>query len=1198
MKEKVLGLDLGTNSIGWAVVERDRDSNERNLAYKGVHIFQEGVKIEKGVESSKAAERTSHRALRRSYFRRRLRKIETLRVLSELKLCPPVSDERLRAWQRSGEYPLSDELIAWQRTDDSEDRNPYYCRHLAANTRLDPDKESDRHIIGRALYHIAQRRGFLSNRLETTKESQGAVKEDIDEITKAIKDKGCATLGDYFYHCYREKIKIRKHYTSRKEHYEAEFDVICAKQQISPADKKKLWRAIFYQRPLRSQKGLVGHCTFERGKARCPESHPRYERYRMLCFINNIKIKTPSDDEMRPLSGEEREKIMPLFLRKADAFDFEDIAKKISGKGNYAYFREPGGKPYLFNYKMNTSVSGMPVTAQFAGLFGDDWEAELERRYAEGAGKTRPQIVNDVWHALFSFDDDEMLEAWGRRRLGLDDEEAGKFVKIKLPQDYAALSLKAINKIIPFLERGMIYSHAVFLANMGAILPRETWANPGNRATIEQVVIGIVEDGYDGTNRTTLQRVIDFLRDNFTIHDRAEERLYHPSMIDTYPKSQDGLLGSPRTMAVRNPMAMRTLFQLRRLVNTLIREGKIDRNTKIHIELSRELNNANMRAAIGQTQRDEERKNKVREEKIRATAGFADYRPTADDLLKYKLWEEQNCVCLYTGNKIGISDFIGGNPKFDIEHTIPRSFGGDDSQMNKTLADSRFNREDKRNKMPSQLVGHADILTRIDHWKKRIEELESQIEKNKKRKSFSSKEDRDKHITRRNALVIELKYWRGKYGRFVMTEVPEGFRNSQGVDAGIISKYAKLYLKSLFERTYAIKGGITDAFRHFWGLQDEYEKKNRSNHVHHCIDAITIACIGKWENDRMSHYYEQLERYEHNNAVKPHFEKPWPTFTEDIKGVEQELLVSHYTADNMGKHTRKKVRVRGKVRLGADGQPLVTQGDTARGSLHQDTYYGAILRDGELKYVVRKQLSLLKEQDIVNIVDDVVRQKIEEAVVNLGFKEAMASTIYMNEEKGVEIKKVRCYANHVRTPLHIREHRDRSRHEHKRQFHVVNDGNYMMAVYEGTNANGKVKRALEIVNNIDAAAMLKISANPDLRAEGIVPDDKNGLKFKFALKTGTMVLFYKDSPEEIWELEPHQLRKRLYKLTKMSANGQVMFRFHQEARIATEMGAAVSKVDFDDPSPSLLLSPGSFNMLVQDYDFELTISGEVKPLRR
>ena len=91
--KRILGIDTGTNSLGWAVVDKD-DAGDYTLVRKGSLIFQEGVKIEKGIESSKASERTGHKALRKHYFRRRLRKIEVLKVLLKYGWCPPFFKQR------------------------------------------------------------------------------------------------------------------------------------------------------------------------------------------------------------------------------------------------------------------------------------------------------------------------------------------------------------------------------------------------------------------------------------------------------------------------------------------------------------------------------------------------------------------------------------------------------------------------------------------------------------------------------------------------------------------------------------------------------------------------------------------------------------------------------------------------------------------------------------------------------------------------------------------------------------------------------------------------------------------------------------------------------------------------------------------------------------------------------------------------
>ncbi len=160
---------------------------------------------------------------------------------------------------------------------------------------------ANRHLLGRALYHLAQRRGFLSNRKDQSSDDDGKVKGGISELTKDMEKAGCEYLGDYFYHLYHSGDNIRARYTGRKEHYLVEFDAICQKQRLPEELKKALYRAIFFQRPLKSQKGLVGGCTFEKGKTRCPISHPRFEEFRMWSFINNIKVKTPYGEELREL---------------------------------------------------------------------------------------------------------------------------------------------------------------------------------------------------------------------------------------------------------------------------------------------------------------------------------------------------------------------------------------------------------------------------------------------------------------------------------------------------------------------------------------------------------------------------------------------------------------------------------------------------------------------------------------------------------------------------------------------------------------------------------------------------------------------------------------------------------------------------------------------------------------------------------
>lgn len=1216
---KTLGLDLGTSSIGWAIVERKE--NGYRLLDKGVDIFQEGVARDKNNERPSVQERTDARALRRHYFRRRLRKIEVLKVLIRHDLCPPLTDEQLSGWKKKKIYPQTDEFIRWQRTDDNSDRNPYRDRFRALTERLDPGCREDRYSLGRAFYHLSQRRGFFSNRKDAGgRQEEGLVKQSIQQLTADMEAAGCDHLGEYFHRLYREKAKIRKKYTSRNEHYVAEFRAICERQCLPDDLRTALEHAIFYQRPLKSQKGSVGKCTFEKSKSRCPISHPRFEEFRMLQFVNNIRIEGPHDTEPRPLTAEEIAAVHPLFLRKSKPhFDFEELAKKIAGKGQYACKGDRVQAAYRFNYARTATVTGCPVTAALVSVFGDDWISEIRRRYTLGAGKSDEQVVNDVWHALFAFDDEAKLCEWVKEKLQLSDERAKSFAAIRLPQDYASLSLCAIDKILPYLRRGYRYDEAVFIANLKAVLPSSIHADETKRGAIEADILALLADFSKNPlngNTTKEQCVCDYLRNYQGIDEAHLKRLYHPSMIESYPHAQpdaEGLiqLGSPRIPAVRNPMAMRALFRLRALMNRLLRDGKIDRTTKINIEFARGLNDANRRKAIEQFQREREAENSRFAEEIRrqyAAATGSDIEPSADDILKYRLWEEQNHFCLYTPNRIGITGFIGTDARYDIEHTVPRSRGGDDSQANKTLCEKAFNRDVKKNRLPSELAIHAEILSKIESlgWQEKIERLQKQIEGQRRRsKSAVTKSERDAAIQRRHYLQMQLDYWRGKYERFTMTEIPEGFSNRQGVDIGIIGKYARQYLKTVFERIYTVKGATTADFRKAWGLQDAYVAKERVNHVHHCIDAITIACIGRNEYDRWAQYTADEERYERGESGKPHFDKPWPTFTSDVKAIADELLVAHHTPDNMPKQSRKRLRIRGKVQVNDSGREKYAQGDTARGALHQQTFYGAIERNDEIKYVVRKSLDQLQPSDVEKIVDEAVRQRVREAVDTLGFKDAMDTerhTIWMNEAKRIPIRKVRIFTPSVTQPIHLKKQRDPSVKEYKRDYHVVNDSNYCIAVYEGPDRKGKVKRTFELVSRLDAARYFKASADRTARPDLVPRSDPNGYPLKWILKAGTMVLFYENAPEELLECTPKELAKRLYKVTGFStltvssnSYGRLTLRHHQEARPAGELKAKSGAWKTgEEYRPLISLLHTQLKALIEGYDFELSVTGEIR----
>lgn len=1446
---KILGLDLGTNSIGWAVIDDEKEGNK--LQDKGVLIFSEGVKSEKGQEKSKAAERTGYRSARRIKFRRKIRKYQTLLVLAKHNMCPLTIDE-VEAWRKSNfkKYPAKPEFIEWLRTDEEKSINPYFFRNKASREKV------SEYELGRALYHIAQRRGFLSNRLDQSDdnlikskkdeiqnlindenlnkiellneieslfesyefkekskkdcansteeklwsirkyiinvienkikekdyskiedvrseinryinkpENLGAVDGNISEINTAIKEANCKTLGQYFWKIYQQdrndsKNKIRNNYTSRDEHYLDEFEIICKTQGLDgineskndPSERysgivKELYKAIFYQRPLKSQKGLVGKCSLEPTKTRCSVSRPEYELFRMYSYINTIKIKETNVEKFRFLTEDERNIIKPTFFRKSKpAFEFIDI-KKVLGIDNH------------YNYNDKSTVTGCPTISNLKIVFGDNWENSIYEKYTDKIIrntnkekseelKTKEDVIADVWHVLSTFNKEEKLIDFGINKLKLTKKDAEKFSKIHLKKEYASLSIYVIKKILPYLENGLLYSHAVFMANMDKIIKPERWKNKEDRELIEKEVGEIInkhqeenkmlfavnsalsycfdnhqtyskeaEKSYKGdvekqlkkefgektwdnkTNKETLfsvaleifiqhlknrkhaivkridEKIMEFLSDNDLLNTNIKDSLYHPSDIEKFKpstiKNKNGNefkgLGSPDVGSIKNPMAMKALHQLKKLINTLIIEEQIDENTKVNIELARQLNDANKRKAIEKWQNDrkelfQEYEKKIKElykvetgnelkevtdDDIEKFSYVLEQRKdkklvSKEDVMKYTLWEEQNHICIYTGKTIRLSSFLGANPQFDIEHTLPRSRSWDNSQMNKTLCDKTFNQQTKGNKTPFELQMNDEILPRIKHWKDKYEVIANDIEKLKRQaKSASDKEQKDKIIQRRHYLKMEHDYWKGKYDRFVMEEIKEGFKNSQAVDIGIISKYATAYLKSVFNKVYSVKGEMTAEYRKAWGLHDtfedkwgrtQYKPKDRSNHIHHCIDAVTVACLNKNKYDKLAHAWGLEDKGEFDKAKKElENEKPWNTFTQDVRNLENEVFIVHQNKDILPIQTKKKFRKRGKIQRDKNSKIIYQQGDSVRGSLHLDTFYGAVkqpeldennklILDDNKKiilrkdkktgeeivfYVLRKELPKLKKSDVANIVDNNIRAIVEQAEKdklitfnNNGAK--VTETIWQNKEKQIPLKKVRIYTPSVKSPLKdFKKHPEhfRSQKIYKQQYNVVNEENYCMAIYEGLDKNGKLKRDFELVNNIDAGEYYKLS-NKSHRANHVLvpnPHLKSGLPLKYILKKGMMVLMYDKNPDEMWELSSIEKTKRLYKLSAFDAQGRLYFRPHSEARPASELKEVYS-VDFNKLNEQIRLQVSKLNMLVENIDFKISPTGKIEKI--
>ena len=1192
--KKTLGLDLGTNSLGWAVL----DDITGDIIDKGVVVFPEGIDAANNTLETPATIRRAARMARRMKFRRKLRKWALLKILIDNGMCP-MSKQELEAWKKSGVYPVGDKaFINWLKSTDTS--NPYADRAAAASGKVAPP------VLGRALYHIAQRRGFKSSRKDakddgTENKELGAVKGDIAALTKEIADAGCRTLGQYFAkHIESErnnlcKTRVRKRYTGRVEHYMTEFAVIMEAQGISHDSPlyKALYDAIFRQRPLRSQKHLVGSCPLEHGNPRAQIGHPAFEEFRMRAFVNNLSFRNNVTGERIPLTAEDRELACSAFMKESSTIKFSAISKLFKKK----FKSEPLDFHY---YKSDDTASSCSTRCKIKNGFGDI-----------------PYDEQKVFDALTFFDDNEKLVKWFRRHYpALTDECVERLVKIHPKEGNAQYSLKAINNILPFLRKGHDLFTARLLAKMPDVIPHFTEHEDEIVLHIRELEAKCRAEREAMRNETIRRegnppRLMDLLRDYFltewNVDDKAWNKLYlrGDSQYEVDPKHPDRIPAVALGM-IRNPLVQRSMTTLRRLVNYLRDHGKIDGDTTIRIELARGVNDYASRHALQQWQKDRAAiRDKARTE-IEAHGVIA----TEDIVDRYVLWEEQGQMCLYTGKHIGIAELMSGG-SFDIEHTIPRSMSGDDSLANKTLCDLKYNREVKKGMVPTDCPNYeSEIFTRLAPWREKVEELEKTYRsRNNAAKSATDPQQRANARVKAIRTKLELAYWRDKLRRFEITSDKlvdpanglSGFKRRQLVDTGIMSSHAVELLRSVYPNVYSVNGAATAFARKAWGIQSD-EVKDRSEHTHHAKDAMVIAALTP---PRFNTICTALKDDGKSSNMRPCdiCKPPYTDFAEKIRKATEEILVKHVLRQTTLRQSSKQNALAKAHPQKSDPSKLVkfvrSQGDTVRGALHKDTFYGCIAKpeNGEKAFVVRKPLvgpiaaiEALSEK----IVDPAIKSIVEYSLSELkaqGVKSLEPGMIKM--PSGVPINKVRIFA-HTTNPMRLKDHATTSDKEYKTPYYVTasEGSNFRLGVFEiGGKLYVKPDNVLDWAQNHKA---------PDY-----VPLDKDK-GFVGYIFPGAMAIASENANiDKVKHLGTIELSKRLYKVVKFESTGRITFRRHLEARasvmLAKDLAEAgkhkngESSIDFETPHELLYLSQSVClrSMLFEGIHFKMMLDGSI-----
>lgn len=756
-----LGIDIGVSSLGWCVLDLDREGHPKGIRRMGVRIFSDGRDPQSG--ASLAVDRRNARSARRRRDRFVDRRNRLLRALVRHGLMPadPVERKTLEAL------------------------DPYELRAKGLDERLHP------YHFGRAVFHLNQRRGFKSNRKTDRRQKEGdlkGMKGGIDRLRAAIEAAGARTLGEYLYVEFRKDRTVRgakdgskrahgavrarphvvkgkneyDHYADRAM-YEHEFDTLWERQKglgapLTDQARHEIRDIIFYQRPLRPVD--PGKCALDPTDARAPAALPLFQRFRMLSELANLEL-VAEDQSHRPLTVEERDRVLEK-LRPRKELSFDRIRGLLDLDSTYRFNLESEKRKGL-----KGDLTGIVLAKK--DCFGPGWwSLSTERQDA-------------IVEALLEVADEDALIAQAMTEWGLDRDAAQAVADASLPDGYARLGRRALAKIVPLMESGVIETRPIRYSEAAA------------------------QAGYDHARQPDGE-VFD-------------ELPYYGKALEHAVAFGTGEPADPeerRYGRIANPTVHIALNELRKVANALAKRYGPPR--EIVVELARDLPlGKKAKEELTRQQAENQRHNDRRREEL-ARLGLPD---NGENLLRMRLWEELGPVhdrrCVYTGEQISIERLFG--PEVEIEHILPFTRTLDNSPANKTVS-MRFANRAKGNNSPYEAFHASPTINGfVYRWPEILKRAQA-LPKNKRWRFAADAMSRFEG--ERDFLARQL------------TDTQYIAR----VTREYLCKLAGPY------NVWVVTGRLTQMLRGKWGLNrllSDHNLKNRCDHRHHAIDAFVVG---------------------------------------------------------------------------------------------------------------------------------------------------------------------------------------------------------------------------------------------------------------------------------------------------------------------------------------------------------------------
>lgn len=776
-----LGLDVGIKSVGWCVLECDENGEPIQINALNSRIFDAAEQPKTG--ASLAEPRRNARGLRRR-IRRKSFRLERIRKL--------FSENGIELFE------TQDDLICLK--DEYKNLDVVKLRSDALDKKL---TEAE---FARVLYSLARHRGFKSNKREGAKDSdEGKLLGSIRKSEEEMRESGMRTRGEQLYKKYLMEGKPVHNkggdYSMcvSRDILVKEIELLFEKQKefgnnfATDENKEKYLDIFLSQRNFDEGPGKgsqytgshdVKKCEIYRDEDVAAKGTYTSEWATIYQKINNLSIICGGD--RRHLSNEERQIAVEL-VKKVDKVSYKSFRKAIKLDDDYRFS--------ALNYSE---------------------KKKSDKKKNEGESKSDVVEINDVVDSLACEDKGDFITAKNSNKI------------VKALNDNLKSDVELIDEIAEICTK---YKSENLFRN--AIAESKIIGGRLDEETIEKLS-KIDMKGYGHLSLHVLREILPYLEEGMVYSD-AMQKAGHNHSEHNFEKQK--YLGTKEVYdaigGVTSPVVKRALSQTVKVIDAVIRQ--YGSPYAINIELARDM-------SMSKDERDKLKKENdaraAKNEAIRENIAKLNAMPNSTNVLKYKLYEEQDHKCAYSMETLDINHLFEDG-YYEIDHIIPYSRSFDDSFNNKVLVLKREN-QNKRNSTPVEYFERIgrDYDEVLAFWKAVYQK------RNRKKLEFLQKKEINESEWKNRAL--------------------NDTRYASRMLANLIKDYLLFDEKSKekYGRVETVKGAITSYLRRFWGVQKIREDGDK----HHAVDAAIIACVTPKMKNKIERYNQIKESRKMRNG--------------------------------------------------------------------------------------------------------------------------------------------------------------------------------------------------------------------------------------------------------------------------------------------------------------------------------------------